>query len=531
MKLTNTSSRLRTPQTASIKLMPHQEAMLHRVLNIENIPNNKYGIMSDSPGSGKTYVVLSMIMYAKLHNRSGTNLIVVPHNIYTQWEQSIQQFTNNTITYKRFIEYGDIMSLYNSADILTKYDVLLTTSSYYHTIATTATSMNITFDTVFFDEIDSISSLLICPILTDMTWFISASFDINKIGVYQDKIEDADRITCHCEDSFIKESINLDSPSRMKLVCNNIYIDVILDGLVSAEELDSLNALSFGINMKHTRKIANNDKEVMEYFVGEQLEVIKKCEEIIEELKQTMKDKDIDQNILEDMRSRLSNNEKLLETTLSKVDIIRERLVTNSMCPICYDNIEDKVILTCCKNTFCEECIFLSLKTRKECPLCCATIKSNDEIIRLVDDNNIIEPNIEEVEVVQNEDKSKLEHIMELVENSDDQAKFIIFSNYGQIFKDIIKKLKTTNKIYAEFDGGNIKDLDATIQEYKYGKTNILMANSSVYGCGMNLEQTTDIIFVHAVNESMSNQMIGRAQRLGRTCRLNVWQLLHDNEN
>jgi hypothetical protein len=57
------------------------------------------------------------------------------------------------------------------------------------------------------------------------------------------------------------------------------------------------------------------------------------------------------------------------------------------------------------------------------------------------------------------------------------------------------------------------------------------MTNSSLYGCGMNLQNTSDIVLLHKTNVTMKEQVIGRAQRPGRTSQLKVWELLHGNEN
>jgi len=57
------------------------------------------------------------------------------------------------------------------------------------------------------------------------------------------------------------------------------------------------------------------------------------------------------------------------------------------------------------------------------------------------------------------------------------------------------------------------------------------MCNSLLFGCGMNLEFATDIIFFHKMTNEMKNQVIGRCQRPGRRSILNIWYLMHDNEN
>ena len=47
----------------------------------------------------------------------------------------------------------------------------------------------------------------------------------------------------------------------------------------------------------------------------------------------------------------------------------------------------------------------------------------------------------------------------------------------------------------------------------------------------MNLENSSDIIFVHKMNKDMEKQVIGRAQRLGRKSKLNIIYLLYENES
>ncbi len=58
------------------------------------------------------------------------------------------------------------------------------------------------------------------------------------------------------------------------------------------------------------------------------------------------------------------------------------------------------------------------------------------------------------------------------------------------------------------------------------------MLNAKFFGAGMNLQMTTDIIMYHRFTDEMEEQIVGRAQRLGRDINstLNVYYLVHDNE-
>jgi hypothetical protein len=57
------------------------------------------------------------------------------------------------------------------------------------------------------------------------------------------------------------------------------------------------------------------------------------------------------------------------------------------------------------------------------------------------------------------------------------------------------------------------------------------MLNAQYFGAGMNLQMTTDLVIYHRFSNEMEEQIIGRAQRLGRKTPLNVYYLLHNNES
>jgi hypothetical protein len=250
----------------NIILKDHQKAIIYKCIEIENINICNFGIMSDKPGSGKTYITLSLIYYRKKEStvKKTKNIIVVPQNIIKQWCDSIHNFSNGLLSYKKFTDYADILDLYNENTSLFDYDILITTSLYYNIIATTMKSMFLKVDRVFFDEIDSISSLIINKIDANFLWFISASFNYDELGIYKKSIEKdlLPYITCKCNDAFVDYSLKLNDPNIYKIICKNIYIDHILNGLITEEEYKVLNALDYSIlKRKFSIKIAENDKE------------------------------------------------------------------------------------------------------------------------------------------------------------------------------------------------------------------------------------------------------------------------------
>ena len=799
------SPRAEQPNEINIKLREHQLAMLHKCSEIENIEHNIFGIMSDKPSTGKTYVILGLIRElaskknsASNNNNNSSNIIVVPQNIYTQWILSIETFDKN-MTYRKLVDYSDIMALYNDTNYLKDVDIIITTSSYYHVIATTLNSLDINIRRVIFDEIDSISNIIKTKINAEFIWFISASFNPSQLGYYTNKIldDDFENITCKCADEFIDAHLYLEDPLKKYYLCKNIYIDQILPNIVSKKELINLNALDFTLyNNEAEKEKAKSEKEVVELILknrkslldfekykvedankniifynefkdnsekykNEYLGIMNKVINInefkknviellqnfneytnfylnsiiknnIESIDETKDDLVIDEqnnieivsnssdivnavstgvlgklqtppeivrklsisgemenyekelkredlknfhyaleNIIEQLynitdinvvlqdyyqkklnksnignlivnlkkilmlmenvnnvilkikielkKNNLENKEidafyqsffdtknyfqeiilsisnfkhtieaveqidnynKILEISTytiddsnKKIELIYKRLEENHCCPVCYELFEDirndtdtdtdtdtdndndtnttnsnnnliYISSSCCNNKICGRCVTNWYAKNKTSCIFCNTENVGKESMHSYE-NNAVNNNNKSIEINKIEGEINIQtkqyietlHIgkntfiknfIEKLKNED--KKVIIFSDYSNIFNEIEKMCIENEILYTDLDKGNMKDIDISVQNYKYGNAKILLSNSSLFGCGMNFENSTDIIFVHRMKKRMEEQVIGRAQRIGRKTRLNVYYLQYENE-
>ena len=151
--ITINSPEIGQPELSLIPLWSHQKKMVYRCLQIETMFNQleqqrkgqrnpmaedipeTFGIMADKPGTGKTFVAVSLILSDLKNSKNQCNLIVVPQNIYTQWITSIERFSSK-LTFVKFVEYENIMSLYIKPDILKNNDnpILSTFSIILHSL-------------------------------------------------------------------------------------------------------------------------------------------------------------------------------------------------------------------------------------------------------------------------------------------------------------------------------------------------------------------------------------------------------------
>jgi hypothetical protein len=125
--------------------------------------------------------------------------------------------------------------------------------------------------------------------------------------------------------------------------------------------------------------------------------------------------------------------------------------------------------------------------------------------------------------------KDKLDVLADLIKKKPDGS-FMVFANYVETFTKIEKKMSELNISYHILKG-QASSVAKYIDDFKNKKVRVLMLNAQYFGAGMNLQMTTDLVIYHRFTKEMEEQIIGRAQRLGRTTPLNVYYLIHDNES
>jgi superfamily II DNA/RNA helicase len=118
----------------------------------------------------------------------------------------------------------------------------------------------------------------------------------------------------------------------------------------------------------------------------------------------------------------------------------------------------------------------------------------------------------------------------EFINMMEPNTKWLIFNDNGNVLVKYQELLQKREIKAVMLDGGNQKLIEKTLKDYKEGDVQVLLLNSMIEGAGMNLENTTHLLFMHKTEEKFIEQVMGRAQRYGRTAPLNVIQLFNKNE-
>jgi superfamily II DNA or RNA helicase len=464
--LTAASPRATQPVGAEVKLWPHQLAMLRRCVDAESRvarTPNAVGVIGDVAGAGKTFVVIALAM-----SRPGCTVVVVPHNIYGQWRDAIERFAP-TLRYAMIADYSSISSLYAGGEALIKdNDLLLVTSLYYSSLASTLSTVKDSVTRVVFDEVDSIVDTLRFKIPADMLWLMSATVHtlavkgVLKAGAYE--IPLALLQTCRCEPEFVAASTALDPPIEHVIVSDSDSVD-ILASVMTGPELTAVNTYDYS---HISTEVASSD-EALAHLKDSLTADVAECTEEIRAAARPGSRLNIDKfrERLNEAASKLNSMKKAEVAVLSAA---MDRLSAGPAAEGAYG-------------------------TRSDC----------DKV-----DNALL--------------------VIARRRAEDAHARFIVFSSSPRVLTDIQAPLEAGGVTCAALDGGNADAIDTAARSFKTGETPILMVDSTLFGAGMDFPHVTDVLILHALPDDLLHQVIGRAQRPGRTSTLRVYQFLHPNE-
>ena len=208
----------------------------------------------------------------------------------------------------------------------------------------------------------------------------------------------------------------------------------------------------------------------------------------------------------------------------AKIKGIEERVkgTKDKDCPICAQKVKSPALTPCCKQVFCVSCLQASMNYSKECPMCRQPI--NITKLNLIVSDKI---NTDENDTVL---PTKLETILKLLNDNSDY-RVMIFSEFttSDLFVKLKDKLDEGNIKYATPSGSSAR-ISNIIKKFKDKEYRVLLLNATCFGAGLNLQFTDEVYILHRMSIDLENQVVGRAQRMGRTNSLKIHYLCYENE-
>lgn len=580
------------PIPSKIDLKHHQRVLLQKCIELENfgidIADDEYlsatykyvranlGIIGDKVGSGKSFTLLALILVNPMpkvkYNKTfvygqghmgfkmnpvtdsvmlDLNVIVMSHSLVKQWETYVKSFTDNL---KIFV----VNSKKTFAILETKLreiDLLFVTANFYKNVQMYMNDRDITVKRLIFDEVDTAYTPNAKRINAKFYWFITASYK-NILNPYPrwhynhtdwresyqitsgihnnlfaknvfvsflktmsaEELKCVDRLVLKNNDDFVERSFNLMEYQTHVIQCKTPKVVNILHGISNKRIVQCLNAgdVATAISLMNQENIGDEENII---------NIVKR--DFWNRLNNANLRLEMAQNYIfsnpSNREARIKKIESEREEMAQKIQMIEERVRESNLCNICYSDMTTKSITKCCKNSFCFECITSWLVRNPKCPLCKSNMCESDLYLMVKDYVPQSDPESSRLEKL-----DQMRVLLRDVVMKRENYKLLIFSEYDYVFSNLIDVVKDLNAEYGFLKGNSIGN---NVSRYKNNSNfNILFVNPMAYGSGLNLENTTDIIMFHKLNEQVTKQVIGRAQRPGRKEQLHVWFLLHENE-
>lgn len=504
------------------------------------------------------------------------NVIVCSFGLVDQWKTYVQRFFSKAtctrlcvISRKSHVDefkklrWGMVRSEDVSTDTTAESgapNIVIVASSMYHLLTQILEERNACVTRVVFDEADSAVTPKAYPIVANYYWLMTASWKniINPIYAYNvnsihtgivkntflrnifmnflrilpfvDKVNLLGGMVVKNSDEFVMHSFMLPAYRENYIRCKDPIADMLNGVTQNALVLRAINAgdmeTAVGLLDKNNKGDENHITDLVMVDLKKDLHNVVQTIQYVEQL--------IVVNA-ESRRERLEQLRRDEERLRTRIQLLTDRIRANSDCLVCFSAPVKRTITRCCHNTFCFECICKWLNVRSSCPLCRENITITDDLMMITDDHTGNE--------VSDEGKddglpcvlSKFDTLAKLlgrIREGNANAKILIFSEFDRTFEKIACVIQTMGLRYGMLKGpGLMKNLERfKAVAPATDSLDILMINSTAYGSGMNLENSTDVVLFHHSNKQTEAQVIGRAQRPGRTSHLNVWHLVNDTE-
>jgi glutamate racemase len=529
--------------------------------------NTNFGILADKVGSGKTFDIIGMICHTRVPPNHPkiigstycstivymdkeqcipTNLIILPHNLTSQWKKAfeftkLKVLTISKRTHIDALKHAD--NLFSEGNNVEKTDGTESDESlnivpeecvgYYDVVLLSATMMeeyyakfpHIKYARIIMDEVTTVKKLPInLEIKCNFMWYISAT-PSGLLYIRKSYIREMvgninyivfKKIVIKNNDDYISASMNLPAMRQIVIHCDTPMSLRAIREFIPHDVMQMLNAGNIKEAVTRLNCNVDTDDNIINVLTSRtEKELHNKRQELDYQKRIIPVDARQHLELIKKIEERIASLETKLESIKDRIKSLNE-----DNCPICMDVFDSPAVLPC-THVYCLPC--LTLIKNSKCPMCTQPF----ELKQL----HVINNEEPKASSSKEEDKkllSKKDNLVNIIKKKD-KGKFIVFSNYDATNDNISNYLKDAGILCGKLVG-NCNVINSTIEKFKAGIIRVLILNAQNYGSGLNLQMATDIIIYHEMIKELETQVIGRSQRMGRTQPLNVYYLLYDNE-
>ena len=572
---------LKLHQLATLSEMRNKEINLQRGLQLDTTTLfSSYAFLGDRSGTGKTLTTLAhisqMAMYplteesrhplSNLHPLSTSacfsitpreqsqnlydSLIVVPHTLYKQWQDTITTHTTlktHFLKSQRDLDKDSLITHLQSSHLTLISNTLL--SPFLNNLKARQI-LSPTWRRVFFDEADTIrlSSTCLFP-SANMTWYITASYTnmllannyytsytlrqlpqeflqslapeiqqmisdtiINHPTVQFFRTQSYSYFQHHLKglhplrgwlvvrstNAFIEQSIQLPPLFQQTIRCQPPLTHEVLQSSIPPEVESMLHAgdIQGALQMleipQHTP--ITIVEAVTQYYTKQ-----------LEQLKNNPQESDAIQERIHRLEANIQGIKQRLEQASKEV------------CAICYEPHEKPVLTPCCNKLFCGNCILSWMVRLPACPLCRASLHPSE--LKQIGDIHL--PSTKQ------KFPKKQDALLTILQENP-EGKFIIFSKYENPLLHIQQHI--SQHFPCQALQGNKDQIAKQLAAFESGELKLLFLTSRHAAAGLTIPSASHLIVYHKISIEDEKQIIGRAYCLGRKTPLQIIKLFHVKE-
>jgi len=534
-----------------------------------------FGIIACKVGSGKSFIALAIIIRNPLLNFNrmvsshynsncfsfkkvnttnytvSTNIILVPHNLFHQWQEYLMKTTNLDVIYisskVSFDKFALLASNIENFEGLTTNKVYLISAKQWNNFAEVwIKNIKKKVSRIFVDEVHSINLPNSIRIRANFLWFITSS--VNDIGNHRnygfirDTIDNYNILNSQLhnftkiknKDDYIDSSLRL-LPTREKIIkCRSSIILNIFDGIINQEVREMLLAEDIQGVVNYLGITSINNQDIVNVICSN-------MEKDLENAKLMYRAKEQMHYLNEQAKTdALQKAQEKITAIEGKINGVKQRIIESNIDPIMFVEIENPVITACCNNKFDLESItnyfdFQLKQTGRSIGINCPLCRKQLDLKKLM---YIGESKASKIGGVAggalswvSEEHTKIENLEKILcsEITIDK-KILIFSEHEGNFDCYLKSFAKAGRNNLSAVKGSISHITSLLGKFNSGEIPNLFLNAKYCGSGLNLEKTDVVIIMHKMSQDNIKQVIGRAQRIGRQGQLEVFFLYAENE-
>jgi hypothetical protein len=330
------------------------------------------------------------------------------------------------------------------------------------------------------------------------------------------------RLIVHSSEDYIQTSFESPLVTSRHILCTTPVNVRVLESFISAEMMEKLHAGDVSGALESLGMTSFTESQITEAVTAslkKELDNARKTYEFKKTLEYSAENLKI--KALEACEQKIASIE-------SRITAIQERITQakDQTCPICYCEVDTPAVTPCCQQLFCFPCLCESLKRVATCPLCRERVTDIKDIRVLgVPSTSATAPSSTSQPNARMNKKDTFIKFMKM----NPTAKVLMFSAYDASFNQLETSMDNEDIRYATLNGSQAR-VAKLLREFKAGVYNTLLLNARNMGAGLNIESATHVVLFHRMSSELESQIIGRANRLGRTSPLEVVYLVHENE-